>query len=169
MVLNQAFKKNVKKQAMAFLDDAQAGKTDYFYVGTSKLVSCKLMLTDASIEGVELSPKKMEWISASVALTFKQATKSDGTTGGSDGGSGSSKKKSTKRTGTTTTQKTTYDPTRTEGKSGHTSVPTRFQKKETAYTVIKRGIEHLITVARKQTLSSTRKKGGGGTNYSMQR
>ena len=62
---------SVRDEAIAFVTEAQAGKSDYFYVGSKKLVSCKLMLTDASVTEVEMAGNGT-WTNAAVALTMKQ-------------------------------------------------------------------------------------------------
>ena len=89
---------NVRKEAMEFVSEARNGKTDYFYVGGKKLVSCKLMLTNASVQEIEISPGGT-WTNAKVALSFKQydtggtsvndsSSSSSGGGGGSSGGGG---------------------------------------------------------------------------------
>ena len=88
---------DVRTEALAFVSQAMAGKKDYFYIGGKKLAPCKMMLTEASVSEIELSPKG-KWIRADVALTMKQASKND-TTAAKSTGSGnkaSVKKKNTK-------------------------------------------------------------------------
>lgn len=101
---------DVRAEALAFVDHARAGKTDYFYVGDAKLVTCQLMLTDASVEEVEISGGNT-WTRADVKLTMKQCSKNDGSSGSGSSGSGGSKKASTKTTSTKTTTKTTSKTT----------------------------------------------------------
>jgi hypothetical protein len=81
---------DVETEYNDFSAAAMDGTTDYLYVGGRKLVSGKLMLTDARPSG--------KWVSAKVELTFKQATRSDGGTGGGGGGG----KASVKNTDVTT-------------------------------------------------------------------
>lgn len=125
---------DVRKEAMQFVAEAYAGNKDFFYIGKSKLATYKLMLTDATVKNVVISPKG-KWLSADVALTLKQCTQKNGSTAGvvdkgssgdSDGGGGGgsgggggggSKKKSTKKKGWFTKTK--------EGTTGE-------KKKETA-------------------------------------
>lgn len=83
----------VRKEAMALVDEARKGASDYFYIGGQKLVTCKLMLTEASVSEAELTGSG-EWVSCKVQLSMKQASKYDGESG--DSGS-SSKKKSSKK------------------------------------------------------------------------
>lgn len=89
---------NVRKEALEFVSEARKGKTDYFYVGGKKLVSCELMLTNASVQEIEISPGGT-WTNAKVALSFKQydtggtsvndsSSSSSGGGGGSSGGGG---------------------------------------------------------------------------------
>ena len=135
-VLSASLGCDVRKEAMQFVAEAYAGNTDWFYIGKSKLTTYKLMLTDATVKDIVISPKG-KWLSADVALTLKQCTQKNGSTagvvdksgsddhedsGGSGGGGGGSKKRSRKKGGT----KSPYDPSRTEGRSGHTSIPSRF-------------------------------------------
>ena len=69
--LNAMFGVDVRNEAMAFVDEAAAGRSDYIYVGSYKLVPCRLMLTEATVMEVMLAPNGT-WISASVMLVLKQ-------------------------------------------------------------------------------------------------
>ena len=88
---------DVRKEALAFVNEARAGKNDYFYVSKKKLTSCKLMLTEATVKDVEITATG-KWKSANVQLTMKQCNKGDGfmgsnsssSSGGGGGGGGSS-------------------------------------------------------------------------------
>lgn len=80
---------DVRTEALKFVSEAEAGAKDYFYVGSKKLVTCKLMLTEASVKDTAISGNGT-WTSAKVQLTFKKCTKNDGTLGQSSGGGGSS-------------------------------------------------------------------------------
>ena len=75
---------DVRKEAIKFLSDAQAGESGYFYIGSKKLASFQMMLTEASVDEVELSGSG-DWISANVALKMQQAGRKNG---GGSGGSG---------------------------------------------------------------------------------
>lgn len=102
IMLNANFGVDVQQEATAFIDEACAGANDYFYINGKKLCACMLMLTEASIDNVQISPGGI-WISCEVKLTMKQCTKDGGTTeekssGGSSGKSGNSKKPSVKKT-----------------------------------------------------------------------
>jgi hypothetical protein len=79
---------DVRAEADAFLADAQNGAKDYFYVGGQKLLTCQMMLTDASVEEIQTAPGGA-WTSCTVKLTMKQATKAEGAAEGEDTGSGS--------------------------------------------------------------------------------
>ena len=68
---------NVRKEAMAFVEDAFNGKRDHFYVGNSKLVSSILMLTDAQVKEVEIAGDGKTWVRADVALTMKRCNTYD--------------------------------------------------------------------------------------------
>jgi hypothetical protein len=88
---------DVEAEYNAFAAAAMNGTTDYLYVSGHKLVSGKMMLTDARTTEIVLSPSR-QWISAKVELSFKQATRSDGGTGGGGGGSGKASVKKAKAT-----------------------------------------------------------------------
>lgn len=69
---------DVRNEAMTLLEEARTGKSDYFYIAGVKIVTCKLMLTSASVEEVEMNASGT-WISCKVKLTFKQSSKMDST------------------------------------------------------------------------------------------
>lgn len=104
---------NVMSEAMAFISEATAGKTAYFYMGTKKLLTAKMMLVSAEVvEVVNMPGSGDAWISCNVKLTFKQGAKSGKSSNKKD--SGSSNKASVRRQNTTNTsskpkeEKTTY-------------------------------------------------------------
>lgn len=91
---------DVMSEAMAFVQEANEGASDYFYMGTVKLVAAKLLLKGAEITEIETMPGKGDrWISCSVKLTFKQGSKNDSGSGSSGSSGGGSKKKSVRTTG----------------------------------------------------------------------
>jgi len=84
----------VRSEAIALVKQARAGKKGYFYLGTKKLMACKLMLTDASVNETVIGPKGA-MTEAKVSLTFQQCSKNNGkkakankTSGGGGGGGG---------------------------------------------------------------------------------
>lgn len=84
---------NVRKEALAFVEQAQKGDKDYFYIGTKKLLPYKLMLTEATVKEVQIAPGHA-WVSAQVQLTFRQTgtggkSVNSGGSGNGSGGSGS--------------------------------------------------------------------------------
>lgn len=95
--LNAYSGSEVRKEAIALLNDAKEGMADYFYIGNKKLVDCKLMLTDATIKDVQISLKGT-WTSADVQVTMKQcdggtvntdaSSDDSGSGGGGSGGGG---------------------------------------------------------------------------------
>ena len=99
--LNARFGCDVRSEAMSLVSEAIAGKKDYFYVGNKKLVTCQLMLVDATVREIGLV-NSGTWTQADVQVTMKQCSKNDGNSGG---GSGSGKT-SVKKTSTTTTKST---------------------------------------------------------------
>lgn len=80
---------DVRNEALTFVDEARRGSQGYFYVGGKKLVTCQLMLTDASISETQIASNGV-WVGCKVQLTFKQSGKYDGESGGSSSGGGSS-------------------------------------------------------------------------------
>ena len=100
---------NVFKEALEFVQEATEGATAYFYMGSSKLLPAKMMLTQAEVvEIVHMPGQGAKWISCNVKLTFKQGTKNDsgsGTGGGSSGTGGT--QKATVKTSTLTSLVTT--------------------------------------------------------------
>lgn len=83
---------DVRGEAMEYVKEACEGAADYFYDGTQKLFSAKLMLTSAEItEKVILPGDPDVWVSCKVKLTFKQ--------GSGDGGKKKKSKKGKKKKG----------------------------------------------------------------------
>ena len=78
---------DVREEAMGMVADSSQGISDYFYIGKEKLVSYKLMLTDASVSDVGITYNG-DWSQATVRLTFRQSTKLDGTVNGNGSGGG---------------------------------------------------------------------------------
>lgn len=96
---------DVKSEAMAFVDEATAGKKDYFYIGSKKLMTCSMMLTEASVDEIGIT-NSGAWTKADVKLTFKQCSKNDSSTstsGSGGGGSGGKTNKTSNKTSTKTT------------------------------------------------------------------
>ena len=91
--LNQALNVDVRGEAIAFVEEALAGASDYFYVGSKKLVKCKLMLTDAQVKET-IIPVGDTWLKADVQLTMKQCDKYDEI---SDSGKKKKRKKKSKK------------------------------------------------------------------------
>lgn len=82
---------DVYNWAMSFVADAKNGKEDYLYIGSKKVIPYQLMLTQAKVDKIDISPKG-KWKSAQVKLTFKQSQGSNniggfyGSYGDYDGG-----------------------------------------------------------------------------------
>lgn len=108
---------NVRDEAMDLVGTACAGKSDYFYIGSKKLMTCKVMLVDAQVQEVTLAPNAT-WIAADVALTFKQSSKDGGSTSSSKK---KSKKKSTKKS-STKSKKTSTSSKKNTGSKKDTGV-----------------------------------------------
>ena len=105
---------DVKNEAMAFVDEATAGKKDYFYIGSKKLMTCSMMLTEASIDEIGIT-NSGAWTRADVKLTFKQCSKNDSGTSTSGGGGGSSGGKTNKTSNKASTKTTWSNVTKTKG------------------------------------------------------
>lgn len=90
VAMSAALGVNVRDEALKLVKSARAGEKDYFYIGTKKLLTCKLMLVDATVKDTAIGSGN-KWNYATVQLTMKQSDKSDA----------SSTKKSIKRSGTT--------------------------------------------------------------------
>lgn len=147
---------DVRKEALAFVDEARRGTAAYFYIGGKKLVTCQLMLTDANVSEVEIASGGV-WVSCKVQLTMKQSSKYDGESSGSSGGkssSSSSKKTSTKKKTTTTKKTNTIVNAVSAVKGAVTGVVTAIKSiVSKAQSTIKK-----LTTAAKSQSSSTKKK-----------
>ena len=96
VVLNASLGCDVRSDALKLVSYANDGKKDYFYVGSKKLLSCMLMLVDATVNEVILGNNCNTWISSEVGLTMKQSDESDSSSGGSN--KASVKRSNTKKT-----------------------------------------------------------------------
>lgn len=95
-----AFGQDVRQIVTKFLDAAQRGSKEYFYVGGEKIFPAKTMMTKAEASEIEMSPGGT-WIRAKISISLEQASadyiipnpakekKKSG--GGGGGGSGSGK------------------------------------------------------------------------------
>lgn len=72
IVLNAHAGVDVRNEAMAFVDEAAAGKADYIYVGSYKLVPYRMLLSEATVMEVKIAPNGT-WISASVMVILRQS------------------------------------------------------------------------------------------------
>lgn len=72
--LNAMLGCDVRREAMCLVEEATIGRTAYFYVGSSKLFVTQMMLTEASVSKVVMSPDGT-WLSADVKLTLRQCEK----------------------------------------------------------------------------------------------
>lgn len=73
---------DVRAEAMSFVEDARKCEEGYFYIAGKKLLPETLMLTEAQVSEVELSPTG-EMVHAQVQLTMKQSDKGDAKGSGS--------------------------------------------------------------------------------------
>lgn len=90
---------DVRAEAMSFVEDARNCEEGYFYIAGKKLLPETLMLTEAQVSEVELSPTG-EMVHAQVQLTMKQSDKGDA----KGSGSATQSKKNKKGTGNTSTK-----------------------------------------------------------------
>lgn len=65
---------DVKAEAMAWHAQGVEGKSDYLYVGETKMFNFELRLVHATVQNIVLSPGG-KWISADVALQFERGSK----------------------------------------------------------------------------------------------
>lgn len=160
--LNARLGCNVRSEALKFVSEARAGKKDYFYVGNKKLVTCQLMLTDATVKEIGLI-NKGTWTQADVQVTMKQCSKNDGASGGGSGsgGGGGSKKVSVKKTSTTTTKSTNIVQKIAEGvKNVATKVVNGVKKAVTTVKNVltgKTSVASAVTSAVKAGVSAVKK------------
>lgn len=92
---------DVRSEALDYVNEANEGVSEYFYLGTQKLVAAKMMLTSAEVtEYVCMPGNADEWISCDVKLTFKQAD-NGGKNGSKGKGKGKKKKSNRSRNGIT--------------------------------------------------------------------
>lgn len=163
---------DVRSEALAFVEEATAGVSDYCYIGNKKLVPCSLMLTEASISDVTII-NNGTWTKAQVKCTFKQCSKNDGSSTSSSGGG--SNKTSTKTEAEKTKEKlaavaqTITDKLKTTATTlftnlitGKTSAKTQTQKDtEKAVGQINK-LKTNAANATAQKKSSSASSGGGG-------
>lgn len=93
-VFNAMTGDSVKDSVQTVIMGAREGWREYFYIGGNKVIEDLLMITDAEISNVVLSPKG-EWISADAKITLKQCEATDtyvesssSSGGGNSGGGG---------------------------------------------------------------------------------
>lgn len=86
---------SVREEALEFANDAKDSRAEYFYMAGKKLVPEKLMLTEASVQDVEIAPNG-QWVRANVQLVFKQAERGEGGGTGTASNSTGTKKTSGK-------------------------------------------------------------------------
>lgn len=66
------FGQDVRQIVTLFLNAAQRGKKQYFYVGGEKIFPAQLMMTKAEASEIEISPSG-KWVRAKIAISAKQA------------------------------------------------------------------------------------------------
>lgn len=149
----------VREEAMALVNDARAGAHNYFYVGGKKLMTCQLMLTEANVENVVISPRGV-WVSADVHLTLRQCGANDGGFGGGtpvnqqSGGSGGS---SGGKTGGTTQKNKLSQATKDKMKAKNLSKAEKAKPKQTVRSAVTT-INRIVNTAK----NASKKTGGGG-------
>lgn len=139
----------VREEAMALVNDARAGAHNYFYVGGKKLMTCQLMLTEANVENVVISPRGV-WVSADVHLTLRQCGANDGGFGGSGGSSGG-------KTGGTTQKNKLSQATKDKMKAKNLSKAEKAKPKQTVRSAVTT-INRIVNTAK----NASKKTGGGG-------
>ena len=109
---------DVKKNALTLVKEAVNGDKGYFYIGGKKLMTCKLMLTDATLKNPDFTADGT-WIKAQVTLTMKQSTK--GNINVSGGGKKGKKKKNKKGKGSKKSSAKASSPVTTPSGGGGSS------------------------------------------------
>lgn len=71
---------DVRNEALAFINDAESGAADYFYLGGHKIASCTFLITKANVKEVNISENGW-WMSAAVEISMTQASTFDQQTG----------------------------------------------------------------------------------------
>lgn len=66
------FGQDVRQIVTLFLNAAQRGEKQYFYVGGEKIFPAQLMMTKAEASEIEISPSG-KWVRAKIAISAKQA------------------------------------------------------------------------------------------------
>ncbi|MBQ7214313.1 MAG: hypothetical protein IJS25_07265 [Bacteroidales bacterium] len=154
--LNHMLGCNVRDEAVAFIREATDGKSDYFYVGSKKLVSCKLMLVDAQVKETNIGNGGV-WLKADVQLTMKQCSKYGESSSGSKSGKKKkkSKKRSAKKYGVKTQKKDSeyVDP----GTLRHRSRLSQKDPVRNIVTSAARHIRKLVNAAKNWTKSKKKK------------
>ena len=143
---------DVMGESLAFVQEATDGATDYFYLGSRKLLPCKVRLTEAEIVEISHMPGKGDvWISSKVKLTMKQGTETDG--GGGSGSSPGSQKPSTTKTTPTAAEtaakiiSTVGDAAKTVITTGINAVKTLIDKAKAASAQAKNNQVDAVTSA----------------------
>lgn len=160
-LLNAATGCKVREEAMAFVTDARAGAANYFYVGGKKLMTCQLMLIDASVDEVQINPRGI-WTSAQVKLTLKQCGGNAGGFGGGtpvngkDDGGGGGKGNGSNKTSVNTMSAATRARMAAKNKSKE------GKEKRPAVRSAVNTINNIVNRAKAASKKSVRPAGGGG-------
>ena len=163
---------DVRKTALKFVEEAKKGKNDYCYIGSKKLFTYKILLTDATVKEIEIAHNKT-WIKADVQLTFEQTgtggtslnKSSSGSSGSSgSGGGGSYSNSGSYKQSVNTSSTTTTGPIQNLAKKFVSGVDALAQNiKDAQAATTKTAVNtasKLVSNAKKY--SSTKKTGGGG-------
>lgn len=131
--LNVLVGSDVRKSALVLVKESTKGAKGYMYIGGKKLMTCKLMLTDATLKNPEFSLSG-KWTKAEVTLTLKQCTKGTVNVSGG-GGEGGKKKKKKKKKGSKKVSVRSSSPVTTPNYGGgSTSSTSSKSSKGTPYT-----------------------------------
>lgn len=169
VVLSAALGSDVRSEALNLVKSASEGAKDYFYVGDSKLLACKLMLVDATVKEAVVG-SGVTWVSAQVQLTMKQCDKSGGSPEGGGGGGGKKKKKRKKKS--VKKSSTTKKPS--SGVDAVSRAAPSVSAREGVRRVVNAAtntVRRIVNAARNLTTNrrTTTSGGGGGTRYNMTR
>lgn len=145
---------DVRAEAMSFIEDARNCEEGYFYIAGKKLLPETLMLTEAQVSEVELSPSG-EMVHAQVQLTMKQSDKGDAKGSGSaTQGKGNKTNSGDNKSGKKDISKNQAEKAEKEDIQNE-----KFQKKKEQYNIAQKGLKTTGEIIAKAKQISAKKVG----------
>lgn len=157
IALNALVGCDVQSEALTFVEEARAGNKDYFYIGNKKLFTHQLMLTDATVNQVEIAPGG-KWIRANVQVTMKQCGKPATMSATNDGYANTAVASS--GGGVITSKKVSVQQTKTT--ASKTVASALLSSTVSATNSAAAAIERIKTEAKTVTIARTVSGSGGG-------